>query len=235
MGCEQWAESDGWVGSMTDMPTPPVERPELPEYMTWEELEQLPDEIAGEIELWEGKVVRDHKGPPEHQDYSAALWSALRRCARTDMSEAPGRCWRASIETNVFFGRTGKSDFVTPDFLVYRCLEHEYQYVRASDVLIAGEVLSPSNTEQDMLTKQAKYAAGGIPWYWEVTLGRNPRRIASVRAFALETEHGPLPDGVAPLHPANYLLAAEWFGDIHDGIDFTHPFPIHIPWSELEF
>ncbi|AYF79483.1 Uma2 family endonuclease [Nocardia yunnanensis] len=203
--------------------------------MTWEELEQLPDEIAGEIELWDGRVVWVRKGPPEHQDYSATLWSALRRCAREGMSAAPDHCWRVSIETNIFFGSTGKSDFVTPDFLVYRCLEREYQNVRASDVLIAGEVLSPSNSEQDIEAKKAKYASGGIPWYWEVTLGRNPRRIARVRAFALETEHGPLPDGVAPLRPANYLLAGEWLGDVHDGIDFAHPFPIHIPWNELEF
>ncbi|MGW4242390.1 Uma2 family endonuclease [Nocardia sp. NPDC004722] len=217
------------------MPTPPVERPELPEYMTWEELEQLPDEIAGEIELWEGKVVRVRKGPPEHQEYSVEFRNSLRRCAREAMAGQPEFCWRTAVETNVFFGAVGKSDFVTPDFLVHRCLEGEYQLLRAADVLIAGEVLSPSNTKQDMLAKQARYAAGGIPWYWEVTLGRDPRRIARVRAFALETEHGPLPDGVAPLHPANYLLAGEWFGDVHEGIAFTHPFPIEIPWSELEF
>ncbi|MVU76747.1 Uma2 family endonuclease [Nocardia sp. ET3-3] len=217
------------------MPTPPVERPDLPEYMTWEELEQLPDEIAGEIELWEGRVVWVRKGPAEHQEYSVEFRNSLRRCAREDMAGEPDRCWRSAVETNVFFGATGKSDFVTPDFLVYRCLEREYELIRASDVLIAGEVLSPSNTEQDIDAKRAKYAGGGIPWYWEVTLGRNPRRIASVRVFGLETGHGNLPEGVAPLHSTNYLIADEWFSDVHVGIDFDFPFPIHIPWSELDF
>lgn len=122
-----------------------------------------------------------------------------------------------------------------PDFLVYRCLEHEYLDVHASDVLIAGQMRSPYNFEQDREAKKAKYDGGGIPWYWEVLLGRSPRRIASVRAFALETGHGRLPGGVAPLHPANYVTAGEWLGDVHDGIDFGHPFPIRIPWSELEF
>lgn len=232
--CEQWPDPAVGTGSMTDMPTPPVERPDLPEYMTWDELGQLPDEIAGEIELWEGRVVWVRKGPPEHQEYSVEFRNSLRRCAREDMSGEPDRCWRTAVETNIFFG-TEKSDFVTPDFLVYRCLDEEYQYVRASDVSIAGEVLSPSNSEQDIEAKKARYASGGIPWYWEVTLGRNPRRIASVRAYALETGHGHLADGISPLHPANYLVASEWTTTAHSGIDLDYPFPIHIPWEDLEF
>ncbi|MBL1078730.1 Uma2 family endonuclease [Nocardia sp. 2] len=217
------------------MPTPPVEGPDLPEYMTWEELEQLPDEIAGEIELWEGRVVWVRRGPAEHQDFTNLLWSALRRCARERMSSHPEQCWRVSSETNVFFGRTGKSDFVTPDFLVFRCLEQEYQDIRASDVLVAGEVLAPSNTERDVEAKKARYAGAGIPWYWEVILGRNPRRIASIRAYGLESGHGQLPDGVTPFRPANYIVAGEWTFGASLGIEFDHPFAIRIPWSELEF
>ncbi|MVU76764.1 Uma2 family endonuclease [Nocardia sp. ET3-3] len=203
--------------------------------MTWEEFEQLPDEIAGEIELWEGRVVWLRRGPAEHQDYSMQFCAALRRCAREDMSAQTDRCWRASIECSVFFSASTKADFVNPDFLVYRCLEQEYQDIRAADVLIAGEVLSPSNTERIIEAKKARYAGAGIPWYWEVSLGRNPRRIASVRAYVLEFGHGQLPPGVAPLHPSNYILAGEWEQGSTTGIDADHPFPIHIPWAELEF
>ena len=151
------------------------------------------------------------------------------------MTEHLGHCWRVATETNVFFGNTGKSDFVTPDFLVYRCLEEDYQNIRAADVYIAGEVLPPSNTERDIEAEKARYAAAGIPWYWEVLLGRAPRRITVVRAFALETGHARLPDGVSPLHPANYVVAAEWASANTDGIAIDFPFPIRIPWSELEF
>ncbi|MFJ9363390.1 Uma2 family endonuclease [Nocardia sp. NPDC101769] len=217
------------------MPTSDVDRPDLPEFMTWEELEQLPDEIAGEIELWEGRVVWVRKGPPEHQDYSVELRNALRRCAREAMSTDPEHCWRASTESNIFFGVAGKSDFVTPDFLVYPCPEQDYQDIRAADVLIAGEVLSPSNTEPLIEAKKARYAGAGIPWYWDVVLGRDPRRIISVRVWGLDTDHARLPEGVAPLHPANYIMVGEWTTDATDGIGFDHPFPIHIPWAELEF
>jgi hypothetical protein len=39
------------------MSLPHIERPDLPEFMTWEELERLPEEIAEQIELWNGRVV----------------------------------------------------------------------------------------------------------------------------------------------------------------------------------
>lgn len=203
--------------------------------MSWEELSALPEEIAGQIELWEGRVVWVRRCPAEHQDCTNLFWSALRRCARNEGDKQPDRCWRVSTETNVFLGRSGKSDFLTPDFLVYRYLPAEYQDVRADDVLLVGEVLSPSNTVSDMEAKKARYAKAGIDWYWEVKLARNPRGVATVRAYALQTRAGHLPPGVRPLHPMNYILADEWTPrENPDGIGIEFPFPIAIQWEELE-
>ncbi|WP_433724996.1 Uma2 family endonuclease [Nocardia sp. CA-129566] len=217
------------------MSIPHVQRPDLPEYMTWEELERLPEEIAEQIELWDGRVVWVRRGPSEHQVFTARLFAALERCGRKDMSSHSERCWRVGLETNVFLGRTGKSDFLTPDFLVHRCLESPYQDVRSGDVLLVGEVLSPSNTQTDIEAKKGRYASAGIPWYWEVHLAREASAIAIVRAYALETRPGELPDGVHPLRSANYLLAGEWTPDNTDDIEIDFPFPIQIPWSELEY
>ncbi|WP_157121649.1 Uma2 family endonuclease [Nocardia miyunensis] len=216
--------------------------------MTWEELELLPEEIAGQIELWNGRVVWARRGPAEHQDCTVEFRNALRRCARADTAERPDRCWRVSVETNVFLGDTGKSDFLTPDFLVYGCLAERYQDIRASDVHLVGEVLSPSNTPRDIETKKMRYAAAGIPWYWEVLLGRDPHPTTIVRAYGLESGPAQLPSGVTSLRPANYIIAGEWRSgisaaedgmdcDVFDpaGITFDFPFPIRIPWSELEY
>ncbi|MEV6320785.1 Uma2 family endonuclease [Nocardia sp. NPDC051787] len=203
--------------------------------MTWEELERLPEEIAGQIELWNGRVVWVRGGPGEHQIFTARMWAALERCARQDMSADADRCWRANLETNVFLGRSGKSDFVTPDFLVHRCLESPYQDVRAGDVVLVGEVLSPSNTQNDIEAKKGRYASAGIPWYWEVTLAREASAIAIVRAYALETGHAHLPEGVHPLRAANYLVVGEWTPGHSNGVQYNFPFPIDIPWAELEF
>ncbi|WP_342213425.1 Uma2 family endonuclease [Nocardia wallacei] len=196
---------------------------------------KLPDDLAGQIELWNGRVVWVRRGSGEHQMFIRRLTNALELWTRKDMAANTERCWVADFETNIFFGSSGKSDFMTPDFMIHRCLGAPYQDIRASDVLLAGEVLSPSNSQVDIEGKKARYAGAGIPWYWQVHLARDDSAIDAVHAFALETRPGLLPEGVRPLHPANYLAVGEWTADDVDGIAIDHPFPIHIPWSELEF
>lgn len=182
-----------------------------------------------------GDVPFPHVSPAVHQTFANLLWSGLRRCARDAAASHPDLCWKATTETNVFLGRGGKSDFLTPDFLVHRCLELPYQDVRATDVLLVGEVLSPSNTRSELEAKKGRYASAGIPWYWEVSLAREASAIASVRAYGLQSVPGELPEGVHPLLPANYLLIDEWTPATSSGIEFDFPFPINIPWSELEY
>ncbi|WP_039780549.1 Uma2 family endonuclease [Nocardia cerradoensis] len=211
-----------------------IDRPDLPEYMTWEELERLPADVADQIELWEGRIVWLPCGPREHQRFTRRLTNEFERCVREDMSLRPDRCWEAEAETNVFLGRAGKNDFLTPDFLVHRCLP-PYADVRAADTVLVGEVRSPSNSQTDMEAKKARYASAGIPWYWEVTLQRDVSSIDVVRAYGLEVGHARLPDGVTPLRPANYLLVGEWTHNDEAGIAFGHPFDITMPWSALAF
>ncbi|KIA61156.1 Uma2 family endonuclease [Nocardia vulneris] len=217
------------------MSLPSIERPDLPEYMTWDELQRLPEDIVDQIELWDGRVVWVRRGPGEHQTFTRRLTNSIERCSRKAMADRPDRCWVVNFETDVFLGTSGKSDFLTPDFLVHRCLESAYQDVRGADALLVGEVLSPSNTQTDMEAKKGRYASARIPWYWEVTLAREASAIATVRAYGLETEHGPLPDGVRPLRSADYILVGEWTHDDPDGVRIGAPFPIDIPWSDLEY
>ncbi|SUE32409.1 Uncharacterised protein [Nocardia farcinica] len=142
------------------MPRPRIEEPDLPEYMTWEELEQLPAEIADQIELWDGRVVWVRRGPAEHQMFTVRMRNEIERCARKSMSEHPETCWKVDVETNVFLGTSGKSDFLTPDFLVHRCLGAPFQDVRAADTLLVGEVLSPADTHTDIEAKKGPLCRG---------------------------------------------------------------------------
>lgn len=214
------------------MSLPDVERPDLPDFMTWDELEQLPEEIADRIELWDGRVVWVRRGPGEHQTAMRRLTDEIERCARDAMSAHPQWCWRANFETNVFFGSAGKSNFVTPDFLVHRCLAPGAD-VRAGDTLLVGEVLSPSNTPSEMEAKKARYASAGIPSYWEVDLTPDLTGIGALRVYVLQVGHGELPPGVHLLRNVNYLLASEWAPDSGAAISFPYPFSIEIPWAAL--
>lgn len=70
--------------------SPQQVEPDLPEFMTWEELERLSEDIAGEIELWDGRVVWVRRGPAEHQNFTGLVWSGLRRAAREARSNPAG-------------------------------------------------------------------------------------------------------------------------------------------------
>lgn len=216
-------------GNMHATPTP---TPVLPARITWEELSALPEEVARQIELHDGRVVLVRRqGPPPHQRFSRRLADSLEQCARGDMRERPEHCWQVDVATNVFF--TGdKSDFRTPDFMVYRCQNSGEDYIHAHDVILAGEVLSPDDSPNAVEAKKAKYAGAGIPWYWEVDMDGGA--IAAVRAYALELSAN-LPDGVVPLHPRNYILTGDWTPDDAGAVESDHPFPIRIGWDALAF
>ncbi|WP_342213541.1 Uma2 family endonuclease [Nocardia wallacei] len=177
-------------------------------------------------------MVWVRRGSGEHQMFIRRLTNALELWTRKGMAANTERCWVADFETNIFFGSSGKSDFMTPDFMIHRCLGAPYQAIRASDVLLAGEVLSPSNSQVDI---EGKKPATPVPEFLGTGRCTDDSAIDAVHAFALETRPGLLPEGVRPLRPANYLAVGEWTADDVDGIAIDHPFPIHIPWSELEF
>lgn len=94
--------------------------PGVPEHMTWEELDALPEELARQIELHSGRVVFVRVGPPRHQRFYRRLAHAFEQCARADSRAESGNCSEVDVETDVFFNGD-KSDFRTPDFMVYRC------------------------------------------------------------------------------------------------------------------
>lgn len=212
------------------------DRPDLSEYMTWEELKGLPQHIARRIELWEGRVVWLQTPTPEHQHFSTEFRNALLRRARQETSRHPDVCWRATSETDLFLTRSHKNDFVAPDFMVYRCLSDDVHCVHVDDAFLVGEVRSPSNTESDVRAKKLRYAAGGIPMYWEVELTNSLRDIKRVTASALLRYTQDVFPGIAPLQAAHYVEIADWTPADHpDGIEIGVPFPIHIPWAELAF
>ncbi len=208
----------------------------LPEFLSWDELQRLPDDIAAEIELWDGRVIWNRRGPVEHQRFARRMCNALevgaRQAMRGDGPDGEQRCWQVEVETNVFF-TPDKSSFLTPDFLIRRCLPRGAD-TYASDVVLAGEVLSGSDTPKRRDWKTGRYADGGIPWYWEVELDSHETwDITAVRAYELVT----VPDNglaVKPLRPAQYILVGEW-EPAGLGIDFPEPFSLDISWDDLAF
>lgn len=54
-------------------------------------------------------------------------------------------------------------------------------------------------------------------------------------AYTLIPEVKPPDPGITVLHRANYVLAGAWSPTHTGAVTINHPFPISIPWSDLEF
>lgn len=210
---------------------------ELPEFLSWDQLQRLPEDIAAEIELWDRRVVWNRRGPLEHQQFAVRMRNALESHARRAMRGRSGDgdqppCWQVGVETNVFFS-DDKSSYLTPDFLVRRCLPRGAD-TAAADVVVVGEVLSGSDTPKRRVWKMDRYAEASIPWYWEIELDTDASwDISVVRAY--ELAHVPATGlTVKPLRPAVYIPVGEWEPE-GPGIDFPEPFPLEISWDDLAF
>ncbi|MEV7090610.1 Uma2 family endonuclease [Streptomyces sp. NPDC093085] len=208
----------------------------LPETLSWEELQELPDDLAEGIELWQGRVVWNRRGPLEHQRFAVRMRNALeadaRRAKREETSGKEQRCWQVGMGTNVFF-TPDRSSFLTPDFLVRRCLPRGADTF-AADTVLVGEVLSGSDTPRRRQWKMDRYAEATIPWYWEIELDSGRTwDITLVRAYELVTiDRAGLP--VKPLRPSVYVPVGEWEPD-GLGIEFPEPFALSIAWEDLAF
>ncbi|MGY0502947.1 Uma2 family endonuclease [Nocardia sp. FBN12] len=201
---------------------------ELPETLTWEEYLALPDAIAQCVEgLDRGHVIWARTGPRRNQRAAVRLRNALESAWSVVQAERD-ECFEADVEQPVFF--SAKNDFLKPDFILYSCLPDQDQDVPASAVVIAGEVLSPANSVQDMNRKTTRYTEAGIPWYWEVDAGEQSVTIR-INALLPAPEHRPI--GVTPLRAFHYEPVAQWAGDG----DFAYhlPFPFTIPPESLAY
>ncbi|RMI33031.1 Uma2 family endonuclease [Nocardia stercoris] len=188
--------------------------------MTWAELELLPQEIGREIELWEGKVVWNPRGQRAHSRFIRRATNAIERCAdETTMLNPSIAGWLVCHRVDVFPDLEQMSDFLTPDIVVTRRMPLT-EYVRAADTLLVGEVRFRSNPCY-IEAKKARYAHAGIHWYWEIVIAPSGESITAVKAYERTT--------------LTYKLVGEWTSADEHGIAVDQPFPIHIPWTELEF
>ncbi|QMU66986.1 Uma2 family endonuclease [Streptacidiphilus sp. P02-A3a] len=208
---------------------------DLPEFMNWDELAELPEEIARDIELWDGRPVWMRRPAKSHQRFMVRVRNAMEASARVAMGAAGApcakHCWEVDVETNVFF-TADQSSFLTPDFLICRCRPLD-EYTRAEDVVLIGEVLSRSDTPSRRDWKMERYARAGIPWYWEVELSPDKTAVAAVLAYGRVTRSMADPAAtVRPLRSVSYALVDIWRPADGD-IVFPHPFDIRIAWDDL--
>jgi Uma2 family endonuclease len=141
------------VVTMTESLTPPLAG------WTVDDLYQLPD-TGVRYELFEGSILVSPPPALRHSRAANRLRNLLARQAPADIEIAQ--------DTGVTVH--GRRTYFIPDVCVVRAaaFDKDDDQLDQDDVLLAVEVLSPSNPGNDLVLKRHYYAAGGIPQYWIV-------------------------------------------------------------------
>lgn len=123
----------------------------------WTEQEYLAlPETNEHVELLDGSLVVSPGPASDHQQLARRLANLLEEAAPEDL--------QVIMSANV---RLAPAEILIPD-LVVTTRHDPVVFFRAEDLLLAGEVVSPSTTSIDRVLKPHLYAAAGIPWYLQV-------------------------------------------------------------------
>jgi Uma2 family endonuclease len=184
--------------------------------LTEEEYELLPDHVRRSIEIIDNHVIFLNSGSIEHSRVARRFADAAER-ARPDSP-----CVAVSTEIDMHYVKRHRDvegnlfSFRRPDVTIHRCLERGSK-LSTRDVLVAIEVVSPGTERTDLTQKVAEYAAEHIPVYLVITLDEK-LFVHVVHEYRLDWSRR-----------AYQLVAAH-----EDTLELTDPYPLWVPFSELD-
>jgi Uma2 family endonuclease len=155
--------------------------------LTYEDLQRLREIRDERLELIEGELFVTPAPSLGHQDVSANCYSWLRRDI---VLPGRGRVYYAPVDV-----RLAENTIVQPDLVVVLSDRIELltpPRIEGAPSLVI-EIVSPSTTTYDRVTKRGVYARNGVPEYWlvdfeawTVTVFSDPRD----GRYQLETGYG---------------------------------------------
>ena len=151
---------------MTAQPLPHPESPTIDHPLTIDEYAALGEIEHGHIELQEGSLVMSPSPTFFHMFVATELINALK-------AQLPGHLV-VVLEVDIDLalapadqpGSSRRPDLIVVDRSSIGRLADEGGLVRASDVVLAVEIVSPGSRRMDHRIKRDEYADAGIPSYW---------------------------------------------------------------------
>ncbi|TCK20092.1 Uma2 family endonuclease [Pseudonocardia endophytica] len=151
-------------GIFSTRPVPPPHPLTVAEYLDVGEAE------PGRTELAEGQLLMSSGPVPDHIHAGMEIAYQLR-------GQVPPE-WEALTEPDIDLqlappdapGTVRRADVVVVTREARRRVRAERGFIRASEVVVAVEVLSPGSVRTDHVVKRSEYADAGIPHYWIVDL-----------------------------------------------------------------
>lgn len=141
----------------------PLQRPRL---LTVAEFAALPEDSEARYELQEGHVVMSPRPRPDHHYCLRALASHLEEQLPAGFEVLP------EVDVDLGLVQPRQPGFVrAPDLVVVSRdarlrVRARGDLIRASEVALVVEIISPGTRRTDTVIKHGEYADAGIPHYW---------------------------------------------------------------------
>lgn len=138
--------------------------------LTIDEYAALGEDEHGRTELMEGNLVLSPNPAPKHQVAIRELLFQLRSQISPEYELIPDTDIDLELVPDDQPGTSRRPDVSVVRRSARQRVNAHGGFVRAAEVLIAVEVISPGSRRIDRIVKRAEYADAGIPYYWIVDL-----------------------------------------------------------------
>ncbi|MGH3905537.1 MAG: Uma2 family endonuclease [Pseudonocardiaceae bacterium] len=149
---------------MTALPQP------LGHLLTVAEYAELGETEPGYTELLEGRLLMSPSPVPDHNFAAAELLVQLRPQLPDHLEVLPDLDVDLELVPPDQPGFSRRPDLMIVQREARRRVRKAGGLIRAAEVLVVVEIVSPGSRRTDQVTKRGEYADAGIPHYWIVDL-----------------------------------------------------------------
>jgi Uma2 family endonuclease len=172
---------------VTIQPVAPSHLLTVAEYLEIGEIE------PGYSELVEGRLLMSPSPAPDHNSAGLEMAVALRVGLPKGLRVVPDIDIDLQLAPPDAPGTVRRPDLVVVHAEAVQRMRREGGVLRASEVVLVVEVVSPGSTRTDYVHKRSEYADAGIPHYWIL----DATEPMSILACHLAGEFGYADDGTA--------------------------------------
>jgi Uma2 family endonuclease len=143
----------------------------------------LGEDEHGRTELQEGRLLMSPSPTPDHMIAMARMVVQLAAQVPAGVEVVPDVDIDLELVEPSQPGWSRRPDLVIVDRTAVERVRREGGLLRASEVLIVVEIVSPGSIRTDHMIKRGEYADAGIPYYWIVDIDP-PISLVSCRLTA---------------------------------------------------
>jgi Uma2 family endonuclease len=149
-----------------------------PRPLTVAEYLEIGEVESGYTELEEGRLVLSPSAVPDHGVSTVGFAVQLRPQLPAELEIIPDMDVDLQLAPVDAPGTVRRPDLIVVQRSARQRVRREGGVVRASEVVVAIEIISPSSRRLDHIGKRGEYADAGIPHYWIVDLDEPVSLIA---------------------------------------------------------